>query len=141
MIQNGTFREDLYYRLHVVPVDLPPLRAHPNDIPLLAEHFLAKLSERDSTRAKRLTPEALKALMDYSWPGNVRELENALEYAVVTSSDDWIRRPDLPPRISAAGRPGNGALATAIDSTEKDPPAIRPQRRGKYPGSRQASGH
>jgi two-component system response regulator HydG len=99
---------------------MPPLRAHPADIPALAEDFLARIAERDGRRAKRLTPEALKPLMDYHWPGNVRELENTLEFAAVTSQDDWIRPSDLPHRLSAGPPAGNGTLAAAVDSTERD---------------------
>ncbi len=120
LVAAGEFREDLYYRLNVVPIEMPPLRAHVEDVPLIAESILAKLASRTRKRPKRLTPQALKALMDYVWPGNVRELENALEYAVVTGEDDWIRPRDLPPRMAAGERNGSGTLAAAVSTTEKD---------------------
>ncbi len=120
LVAAGRFRDDLYYRLNVVPIELPPLQAHAEDIPLLAENFLARMATRGQRRPKQLTPKALKTLMDYHWPGNVRELENALEYAVVTSQDDWIQPRDLPPRLLAARESENGTLAAAVSTTEKD---------------------
>jgi PAS domain S-box-containing protein len=120
LVEQGAFRQDLYYRLHVVPVDLPPLREHPEDIPLLAENFLSQMAARTGKRAKQLTPQALKLLLDHPWPGNVRELENALEYAVVTSEDDFLRPEDLPSRLRQRPPSANGSLATALSLTEKD---------------------
>ena len=120
MVANREFREDLYYRLNVVPIEMPPLRLHTIDIPLLAEDFLRRLAVRASTPAKQITPQALKLLMDYSWPGNVRELENALEYAAVTTQDDWIRPENLPSHLDMESPKNGGALAAAVDSTEKE---------------------
>ena len=120
LVEAGEFREDLYYRLNVVPIEMPPLRSHVEDIPLIAEAFLARLAAKNADRPKRLTPQALKALMDYDWPGNVRELENALEYAVVTSEDDWIVPAELPPHIGAAPAPTTGTLSKAVSSTERE---------------------
>src|SRR5262249_29573250 len=90
MVKEGKFREDLFYRLNVITIDLPPLRQRKEDIPLLVEYFLNKYSEENSRSARRMTPEALRPLMSYSWPGNVRELENVIERAVVLSSGPEI---------------------------------------------------
>src|SRR5215203_774841 len=86
MVEDGRFREDLYYRLHVINIFLPPLRDRKDDIPLLAQHFLEKYAEENNKTGIELTPEALDLMMDYDWPGNVRELENVMERAVVLSS-------------------------------------------------------
>jgi len=96
LIQEGHFREDLYYRLNVITVPLPPLRRRREDIPLLIQHFLAKYSEENRRRIREVTPETMKTLMDTPWPGNVRELENTIERAVVLCTGDRIT-PDLMP--------------------------------------------
>src|SRR5262249_51473016 len=94
----GTFREDLFYRLKVVKIDLPPLRERPEDVPLLAAHFAEKYASSPNA-AKSIEPEAMEVLLSYSWPGNIRELENAIERACVTSRDQMIHRENLPPDI------------------------------------------
>src|ERR1044071_660377 len=83
MMEDGRFREDLYYRLHVINVYLPPLRERKDDIPLLAQHFLEKYSQENNRGRLELAPDALDLMMEYDWPGNVRELENVIERAVV----------------------------------------------------------
>jgi len=88
MVKEGTFREDLYYRLNVVPVRLPPLRARGEDLPLLAQYFVKKSCESNGLAQRTLGQEALRALMGYSWPGNIRQLENAMEHAVAISGRD-----------------------------------------------------
>lgn len=93
------FREDLYYRLAVVPIRLPRLRERRDDIPLLIEHFIKKTAKRHGTKAPRLDREASKALFDYSWPGNVRELENTIERMIVLSDGDAITLEDVPASI------------------------------------------
>jgi DNA-binding NtrC family response regulator len=95
-VEDGRFREDLYYRLHVINVYLPPLRERKEDIPLLAQHFLEKYGEENNRPGMELTAEALDLLMEYNWPGNVRELENVMERAVVLGSGHRIG-PDLIP--------------------------------------------
>ena len=85
-VKEGKFREDLFYRLNVITIDLPPLRQRKNDIPLLAEHFIVKFAQENGKHPLHLTPEALRPLMDYDWPGNVRELENVIERAVVLAT-------------------------------------------------------
>lgn len=94
-VQEGRFRDDLYYRLNVVEIRIPPLRERREDIPLLARHFLERLSHEIGKRAEDLTEGALRALMDYDWPGNVRELENAIERALVTSRGDVLTEEDF----------------------------------------------
>ena len=96
MVNEGRFREDLYYRLHVITIELPPLRERKEDIPLLAHHFLDKYSEENKKDGLEILPEALRLLEDHHWPGNVRELENVIERAVVLTSASTIG-PDLIP--------------------------------------------
>jgi DNA-binding NtrC family response regulator len=86
LVREGRFREDLFYRLNVITIDLPPLRARREDIPLLVDFFLDKFSQENERGPRQMSPEALRCLLDYSWPGNVRELENVMERAVVLSS-------------------------------------------------------
>src|ERR1700685_447906 len=96
MVREGRFRENLFYRLNVITIELPPLRQRKEDIPLLVEHFLKKYAEENERPVRRITPEALRPLMAYSWPGNVRELENVIERAVVLSSGPEINVDLLP---------------------------------------------
>ncbi len=88
MVKEGTFREDLYYRLNVIPVTLPPLRDRREDIALIARHFVAKSCKSNNLPLKTLTQEAVRALMGYTWPGNIRQLENAIEHAVAMSGPE-----------------------------------------------------
>lgn len=105
MVKEGKFREDLFYRLNVITIDLPPLRHRREDIPLLVTYFLRKFAEENERDAREISPEALRYLLDYNWPGNVRELENVMERAVVLSSGPVITVELLPDQI--VGR-GNG---------------------------------
>lgn len=98
-VKARTFREDLYYRLNVVSLVLPELRERLEDIPLLAEHFVAKFAGKCNARARKISPEAMAALMNYDWPGNVRELENAIERALVLGVSDSILPEDLPESV------------------------------------------
>jgi two-component system response regulator HydG len=100
-IKRGSFRADLFYRLNVIAVHLPPLRQRAEDIPLLAESFLARSAQLRSEEPKAIADETLDAMMAYAWPGNVRELENALERAVILSNGDTIRADALPERVTA----------------------------------------
>jgi Nif-specific regulatory protein len=102
-VKAGTFRNDLYYRLNVVTLNMPPLRDRREDISVLADHFVAKASRTSRTRVKPLSPEAVAALMHYDWPGNVRELENALERALVLGSTESILPDDLPEAVLESG--------------------------------------
>ncbi len=103
-VKEGRFREDLYYRLNVVSLKLPPLRERKEDVPVLAEHFLRKYARELKKPLKRLTPHALESLLAYHWPGNVRELENVIERAMVLSTEDQIGQEDLPPQIASGPR-------------------------------------
>jgi two-component system response regulator HydG len=101
-VKKGAFREDLFYRLNVVPIELPPLRERREDIPLLIEHFLKIYNEKNNRRLKGFHPRALDALMRYSWPGNIRELENVVERAVILTADDYVQFSDLSEAIRGA---------------------------------------
>ncbi|HID93922.1 MAG TPA: sigma-54-dependent Fis family transcriptional regulator, partial [bacterium (Candidatus Stahlbacteria)] len=99
MISEGKFREDLFYRLNIVPIFLPPLRKRKDDIPLLAHHFLTKYNRERNKNIKNISPEAMNLLTEYNWPGNVRELENVIERVIVMTDEDIIRPEHLPPNI------------------------------------------
>jgi len=103
LVKQGTFREDLYYRLNVVKIDLPPLRDRAEDVPLLAAHFARKYAPPGQP-PREIAPQAMDLLLHYRWPGNIRELENAIERASVTAQDGAIRPQDLPSELSAPGR-------------------------------------
>ena len=100
-IKSGRFRSDLYYRLNVIAIHLPPLRQRRDDIPVLAEHFLQRIAGTRGETPRRLQPTALEALQEYQWPGNVRELENALERAVILTRSEQIGIEALPERVTA----------------------------------------
>ena len=102
-VQGGTFREDLFYRLNVITVDLPPLRKRNEDIPLLVEHFLRKYAHENEKPIERVSPAAMELLLDYSWPGNVRELENVIERAVVLSTEEELGVDLLAPGVRQPG--------------------------------------
>ena len=110
LVRDGRFREDLYHRLNVIALKLPPLRERREDVPLLAEHFLRQFSKENNRPLGRFTRRALNLLMDYTWPGNVRELENVVERAVVLSTRDEIDVDLLPEAILTRGILGNARL-------------------------------
>jgi len=95
MVREGTFREDLYYRLNVVPVQMPPLRKRAGDIPILAQYFLDLFNREFRKNLEGITSDALDRLNDYAWPGNVRELRNAIERAVLLNDGDVVKRDDI----------------------------------------------
>jgi len=107
MVKAGRFREDLYYRINVVFIQLPPLRERSGDTPLLAEHFLIKHSRETGKVVTGFSDEALAALTRYRWPGNVRELENAVERAVVLARRPQIQKEDLPDAVQFQDVDGN----------------------------------
>ena len=99
-VKNKNFREDLYYRLNVIPIHLPSLRERKNDIPLLVDYFLKQFNEGSEGKNILVSSEAISLMIDYAWPGNVRQLQNALQYAIVKSSGNYIRPEDLPMELS-----------------------------------------
>ncbi|MSO19362.1 MAG: sigma-54-dependent Fis family transcriptional regulator [Acidobacteria bacterium] len=104
MVEDGKFREDLFYRLNVITITLPPLRARREDVPLLAEHFFRKFCAENSKPPRHFSQEALRLLLDYDWPGNVRELENAVERAVILSPGEEVGPEMLPEAILKTGK-------------------------------------
>jgi two-component system response regulator AtoC len=125
VIASGAFREDLYYRLNVVPIAVPPLRSRHQDIPLLVDHFVRKYNQRFGKRIGGLSPEALAALQDYRWPGNVRELQNVVERAVALGEGPQVQLEDLPMDVVIGerhlrdGDPPTVPLAEALDQFER----------------------
>nr|P12626.1 RecName: Full=Nitrogen fixation protein AnfA [Azotobacter vinelandii]AAA22146.1 nitrogen fixation protein (anfA) [Azotobacter vinelandii] len=106
MVEQGTFREDLYYRLNVFPITVPPLRERGSDVIALADHFVSAFSRENGKNVKRISTPALNMLMSYHWPGNVRELENVMERAVILSDDDVIHSYNLPPSLQTSKESG-----------------------------------
>jgi DNA-binding NtrC family response regulator len=103
LVREGKFRDDLYYRLNVITIELPPLRNRREDIPLLVDFFLKKFSQENEKPLRQISPEALRMLVDYNWPGNVRELENVMERAVVLSAGPAIGVDLLPDHVVGRG--------------------------------------
>jgi two-component system response regulator HydG len=103
LVARGTFREDLFYRLSVIPIHVPPLRERRADVPLLADHVLARFRAQEGKSIDGFAPDAIDCLLEYRWPGNVRELENAVAFAVIKCRGRRIAREHLPPEIREAG--------------------------------------
>jgi DNA-binding NtrC family response regulator len=126
LVREGRFREDLFYRLNVITIELPPLRQRREDIPLLVQFFLKRYAEENDRPARRIMPEALRPLMSYSWPGNVRELENVIERAVVLSSGTDITIDLLPDNLLGRGSsftlhdpPADASLFEIVEDVER----------------------
>ncbi len=117
-IEAGEFRQDLFYRLHVIPIHVPPLRDHPDDVPVIAEHFLAKYAAEYNQPPKRLSDKASRALKGYHWPGNVRELRNLMERLVILAPGDEIDTSDLAGIIPGIKRPFPVATGTGENMQE-----------------------
>ena len=115
LVRSGKFREDLFYRLNVIAIPIPPLRERLDDVPLLAHHFMNRYAERLGKKVRALAPPALELLCAYRWPGNVRELENAVERAVVLCRGDSIQPADLPPSVTGRTAPALRDPGTADD--------------------------
>ena len=120
MVKAGKFREDLFFRLRVVEIVLPPLRERRGDVPLLAQNFLREFARENGKAVNDLTADALEALMNYSWPGNVRELRTAIEHAVVLSRGDRISLRDLPATVRGGGSGGDSRLPAGKALTVKE---------------------
>lgn len=122
MITRNEYREDLYYRLNVFPIVVPPLRDRRSDIPLLVNHFIEKYNLIHGLNIKRISSTAIDLLMTYHWPGNIRELENCMERAAILSTDRVIRSHNLPPTLQSAASTGSkidGSLAAILENVEK----------------------
>lgn len=122
LIEDNIFREDLYYRINVFPLFIPPLRERINDIPGLADHFIAKFNKNQHKNIRRISSSAIDLLMVYHWPGNIRELENCMERACILSTDNVIRSSNLPPTLQTAlssKTKSFGTLETIINKAEK----------------------
>jgi len=112
LVKRGQFRQDLYYRLNVVPVQMPPLRQRANDIPSLVQHFLTKICRDEGIPAKTISTEGMRSLMKRDWPGNVRQLENAVEMAVALSGErNQLELNDFPATDEAVANPASGCSA------------------------------
>ncbi len=145
-VKAGRFREDLFYRLHVFPITVPPLRERPADIPALARHFLAGFAAEEGKRIRLITPEALRMLAAFPWPGNIRQLENTLFRAVVLAEGDTIGLAEFPQisALVAAQGPDHGAtpnLAGEPLVPDFDQPVALPDPFADHPGASAASPH
>ncbi|HUW81525.1 MAG TPA: sigma 54-interacting transcriptional regulator [Phycisphaerae bacterium] len=123
LVADGTFRQDLYYRLNVFPIHVPPLRERRADILLLADHFVQRYSQANNKTIRRISTPAIDMLTAYHWPGNVRELENCIERAVLVSQDDVILGHHLPPTLQtaeASGTTHDGTLKAALEQFERE---------------------
>ena len=122
MIKDGTFREDLYYRINVFPIYIPALRERLHDIPTLIDHFISKFNKENGGNIKRITASAIDSLMVYHWPGNIRELENCIERCCILSDDGVIYNHNLPRTIQNAissDTEQKGTLEAILDKLEK----------------------
>jgi Nif-specific regulatory protein len=122
-IAMNEFREDLYYRLNVFPLHIPPLRERKSDILLLADHFVTKYNKKNNKSVKRISTSAINMLMSYHWPGNVRELENVMERGILLATNDVIHAHHLPPTLQTAESSGTtltSSLQDALDAVEKE---------------------
>ncbi len=119
LVAQGAFREDLFYRINVIPIHVPPLRERVGDIPVLAEHFFGKIKLNNQSRIQGLDSKAVHLLMDYPWPGNVRELRSALEYAFVACHEDRIQPQHLPAHINGRGKPRKEAAGRDEDELKR----------------------
>ncbi|MBI5903987.1 MAG: sigma-54-dependent Fis family transcriptional regulator, partial [Deltaproteobacteria bacterium] len=122
-MRAGRVREDLYYRLNVIPIAVPPLRERREDIPLLVDHALKSLRKRGLDRVRAVSPEAMRRLMEYRWPGNIRELENVLERAAVVSRGPVAAVADLPDEIREPAGVGPGEAGGSVDGGQVAPPS------------------
>jgi len=122
LVREGKFREDLYYRLKVVTIEMPPLRDRLEDLPLLVQSFLAEFASAQGRKPPEITPAAMELIYDYSWPGNVRELRNCLESMVVLDKDGRIDVEDIPRYVRQAGEAesASGVAGVSLEEGEKE---------------------
>jgi len=122
MVADGAFREDLYYRISVIPIEVPPLRERREDIPLLANHFLKKFVAASGKSIRRIAPQSLQELQGYDWPGNVRQLENTIERAVALEASDElnVELPAERPKIRVAAVSGNGSISIPTEGLDME---------------------
>ena len=120
LVRQGRFREDLYYRINVVPIFIPPLRERPGDLPLLVDHFLRIYCAANNRPLKQLEPEALEIMEDYSWPGNVRELENVIQRLIIMSNAPVIRASHLPQPVLYSSAASQEAILIPEDGVDFD---------------------
>jgi transcriptional regulator with PAS, ATPase and Fis domain len=122
MMRQGDFREDLFYRLNIFPITLPPLRERLEDVPILAEHFLQRHSNLSNERVKYLAPSVVSDMMNYAWRGNIRELENLIKRAIIKTTGDTITHMELPTTNGAppAPAPPEAGQAVNLDTPFKD---------------------
>ena len=135
MIGQRVFREDLFFRLNVLSIDVPRLADHAEDIPILVRHYLDEFNRRHGRKVKTISPDAMRAVAGYNWPGNVRELRNMIENLVITTETDELQLTDLPPAISATAGPSSAGAFTfpegmTMDAIEKEVIRIALQRSG-----------
>jgi DNA-binding NtrC family response regulator len=133
--REGNFREDLYYRLNVVPLDIPPLRERASDIPLLVEHIISKFNERLKKRVRGISDRAMHLLAGHTWPGNIRELENVLERTILFCTADLIEPSDLPIELREAGEAAPRARTLSSQNTESSAPPCPPGGEGSREGT------
>ena len=119
-VADGRFREDLFYRLNVITIDLPPLRTRKEDIPALVQHFVTRYSKDNNRSVRGFTRAALEKVIDFDWPGNVRELENTVERGVVLAAGDLIDESELPPQVRLPQPTGNQLAADSASGTDRD---------------------
>jgi two-component system NtrC family response regulator len=119
LVQKERFREDLYYRLNVIPLRIPPLRERREDVPLLMDHFVALFCQRHRRERKRFSNKAIRVLVGHSWPGNVRQLRNLIERLVVTVDGDVIHEDDLPAEVHTESHRAGNTLQAAVEEAEK----------------------
>jgi DNA-binding NtrC family response regulator len=119
MVEEGTFRQDLYYRVNVMCIQSPPLREHPDDIPQMAQHFLEEYSRLYQKPVSRITSAAMASLLEYDWPGNVRELENAVQSAIILSDEDAIKPQHLPQNMRQTDLPFQGDSLPGLSFEEQ----------------------
>jgi transcriptional regulator with PAS, ATPase and Fis domain len=128
LISQGLFREDLFYRINVIPIHLPPLRERREDIPLLTDSFIHRLRDKRDKDIKGLSPQTMRLFMQHSWPGNIRELKSSLEYAFVLAEQGYIEPEHLPQNILEPDEPVTDTTPVATEAQEQKQQLVRALR-------------